>query len=300
VVASGRTRNTGTTGSFTVMKLAVGTGGDFPCGNGTEDGEEACDDGNLVLGDGCRPDCTEELCGDGIRDPNEGCDDGNQLDGDCCSAACTLDADVVPCDDGSACTSGDVCVAGVCTPGTATVCTPVNDCQESTCNPVSGLCVDTFKPNGRACSDADACTVPDVCNAGACQSGAALTCDDYQPCTADSCDEATGCLHEPYTSFESVSCAFDRPRIETFCFDGLPRALEKLIDRSESAVGKAADATKVGKSRTQLKRARVLAEQARRKIAKQALPAACKTALDSVLNQVSVRADTLRDELRSE
>jgi cysteine-rich repeat protein len=300
VVASGRMRNTGSTGSFTVLKRAADTGGDFPCGNGVEDGEEACDDGNLALGDGCRPDCTVEVCGDGIQDPAEGCDDGNVLDGDCCSPACTVDADALPCEDGSLCTTGDVCAGAVCVPGTATVCTPVNDCQESACDPATGLCVDRAKPNGRACSDDDACTIPDVCDDGFCQSGSVLTCDDYEPCTADSCDAASGCVHAPYESYGSVSCAFDHVRIATFCFEGLPRVLQKLVDRSEAAVEKASGAAKVKKSRTQLKRARSLAEKARRKIGRQDLNAACKTALDSVLNQVSTRAATLRDALRPE
>jgi cysteine-rich repeat protein len=55
------------------------------CGDGFRDGDEECDDGNAVAGDGCRPDCTAERCGDGIVDPGEACD------GDaCCSSGCAL------------------------------------------------------------------------------------------------------------------------------------------------------------------------------------------------------------------
>ena len=61
------------------------------CGNGNVDGGEACDDGNDVTGDGCRPDCTLEACGDGIPDPDEACDDGAENGRDrCCSASCQL------------------------------------------------------------------------------------------------------------------------------------------------------------------------------------------------------------------
>lgn len=45
------------------------------CGDGRAGATEACDDGNLVSGDGCRSDCTREVCGDGILDePTEQCD----------------------------------------------------------------------------------------------------------------------------------------------------------------------------------------------------------------------------------
>ncbi len=62
------------------------------CGNGVMEGNEQCDDGNLVNGDGCSSTCqTEspsERCGDGIINGNEQCDDGNSNNGDGCSAAC--------------------------------------------------------------------------------------------------------------------------------------------------------------------------------------------------------------------
>jgi len=36
------------------------------CGNGTVDGGEECDDGNLVNTDACKNDCTDNICGDGV------------------------------------------------------------------------------------------------------------------------------------------------------------------------------------------------------------------------------------------
>ena len=62
------------------------------CGNGTLEGAEACDDGNLVDGDGCSAACLVEPCGNGVLDPTEDCDDGNHASGDGCSAACTFEA----------------------------------------------------------------------------------------------------------------------------------------------------------------------------------------------------------------
>ncbi|MEW5850012.1 MAG: DUF4215 domain-containing protein [Myxococcota bacterium] len=66
------------------------------CGDGiTEAGNgEECDDGNNASGDGCRPDCRQEICGDGIQQATRGeqCDDGNVADGDGCTAGCVMEA----------------------------------------------------------------------------------------------------------------------------------------------------------------------------------------------------------------
>ena len=92
------------------------------CGDGVVEGEEQCDDGNLVSGDGCSAQCKLEGCGNGIVDIalGERCDDGNTEDGDGCSADCRtnercgngiLDADLGEvCDDGNN-ASGDGCSA---------------------------------------------------------------------------------------------------------------------------------------------------------------------------------------------
>lgn len=59
------------------------------CGDGVVQANEACDDGNLQDGDGCRRDCQSlEVCGDGETDKGERCDDGNTASGDGCSADC--------------------------------------------------------------------------------------------------------------------------------------------------------------------------------------------------------------------
>lgn len=49
------------------------------CGNGRIDGDEVCDDGNVLSRDGCREDClSDETCGNEILDPGEACDDGEE------------------------------------------------------------------------------------------------------------------------------------------------------------------------------------------------------------------------------
>jgi cysteine-rich repeat protein len=60
-----------------------------PCGNGSLDSGEECDDGNTIDGDGCNADCERGICGNGRLDSNEQCDDGNLIDGDGCDGNCT-------------------------------------------------------------------------------------------------------------------------------------------------------------------------------------------------------------------
>jgi cysteine-rich repeat protein len=63
------------------------------CGNHYVDHGEACDDGNVVSGDGCNALCTStELCGNGFLDPGEVCDDGDRISGDGCDSQCRTEA----------------------------------------------------------------------------------------------------------------------------------------------------------------------------------------------------------------
>ena len=60
------------------------------CGDNAVDGNEQCDDGGTVSGDGCSSSCQLEgpICGNGTVETGEQCDDGNGLSGDGCSASC--------------------------------------------------------------------------------------------------------------------------------------------------------------------------------------------------------------------
>ena len=65
------------------------------CGNGTQEPDEECDDGNNNGGDGCSADCVTEIitpiCGNSIPEGSEECDDGNIENGDGCSSTCTVE-----------------------------------------------------------------------------------------------------------------------------------------------------------------------------------------------------------------
>ena len=58
------------------------------CGDHLRNGDEACDDGNAIDGDGCQRNCALPTCGDGVVDPGEDCDDGDADDGDACPSTC--------------------------------------------------------------------------------------------------------------------------------------------------------------------------------------------------------------------
>lgn len=86
-------------GSGLVQVLYALTVRPVVCGDGFVGGDEACDDGNTVDGDGCTAGCELEFCGDGVinNGGRESCDDGNSGDGDGCSATCGLERAVRLC-----------------------------------------------------------------------------------------------------------------------------------------------------------------------------------------------------------
>ena len=110
-----------------------------------------------------------------------------------CSTA--LVAGGVGCDDGSACTQGDSCLAGACT-GAPVVCDDQDPCTLDLCNPSAG-CVYEPALGPIPCDDQSACTLGETCQAGLCQGGVTPECDDGEPCTEDVCDPATGCESQP-------------------------------------------------------------------------------------------------------
>ena len=157
--------------------------------------DEICDDAKFCNG--------EDFC-----DPMAGClagsppdlDDGEPCTIDLCDEAqdkaVHLPAEGA-CDDGNACTLGDLCSGGECLPGSFPPdCDDGNPCTSDGCEPESG-CV--YEPLEAACDDGDACTDGDVCALGECSPGASVDCDDGNQCTDDACDPLAGCLHIPLT-----------------------------------------------------------------------------------------------------
>ena len=120
---------------------------------------------------------------------------------------CLSDAD---CPKETYCGSGALCVPDLCSGpacagdleyacaanGSAFVgvktCTDGNVCTADTCVAGSGC---TFVPGNLPCDDGSLCTAGDTCAAGVCTPGAAVSCDDKQACTLDTCDSKAGCQH---------------------------------------------------------------------------------------------------------
>jgi Tol biopolymer transport system component len=100
------------------------------------------------------------------------CDDGNACtSADVCHAGLCAGANVADdtaCDDGDACTRSDRCQTGACTGADPVICTASDQCHEAgTCDRASGACSDPTAPDGTACTDTDTC-LADVCDAGVC------------------------------------------------------------------------------------------------------------------------------------
>ncbi|MBM4345754.1 MAG: hypothetical protein FJ100_20465, partial [Deltaproteobacteria bacterium] len=144
-----------------------------------------CDDGNVCTTD----DCNATTC---VYTANTlACDDGNKCTtGDKCAASKCLAGGPTNCDDGTACTA-DTCAAATGCANKAVTCDDANTCTTDSCDKVKS-CV--FTNNTLGCSDNSACTVTDVCSAGKCVAGAALVCDDKNPCTNDTCNATSGCV----------------------------------------------------------------------------------------------------------
>jgi hypothetical protein len=174
---------------------------------------KACDDGNPCTTDACDPKggcvaspntapcddgslCTSgDVCGGGQCNPGKvvSCDDGNPCTNDSCDPAqgCFQLANAAPCSDNNVCTQDDTCSDGKCLPGLPVNCDDGNVCTDDQCLPTKGC--DT-KDNTASCSDGNVCSGADVCKGGACIAGQAVTCNDGNPCTDDSCNPLQGCV----------------------------------------------------------------------------------------------------------
>jgi hypothetical protein len=103
------------------------------------------------------------------------------------------------CDDGNACTGSDTCQEGACVGSDDVVCTALSQCHTpGTCDASTGLCDNPEKPANSPCSDADACTATDSCQAGACVGTGQVTCPASDQCHDPGvCNAATGGCSNP-------------------------------------------------------------------------------------------------------
>jgi len=162
-------------------------------------GCEASDKGQFTSAD-CGFDC-------GALD----CNDENPCTDDSCTPAtgCVNTDNSAPCDDGNACTTGDVCADGSCTPGTPKICNDKNPCTDDSCIPSKG-CV--YTDNSAPCDDGDACTTGDVCDDGSCTPGTPVICPGGDLCNGPmTCDPDLGCVPgtTPKDCNDGIDCTDD-------------------------------------------------------------------------------------------
>ena len=147
-----------------------------------------CDDGDLCTTvDVCN---LGECAGSGLMS----CDDGNECTQDSCEpgVGCSFVPVSGECDDGTACTLGDVCFQGQCVATSFLNCDDGNLCTDDSCNPADG-CV--HAANQLGCDDGDACTLVDQCSGTLCIGTGVPDCNDQNVCTDDTCDPVAGCVN---------------------------------------------------------------------------------------------------------
>jgi hypothetical protein len=105
-------------------------------------------------------------------------------------AGCRLVPKGGPCGEG--CVLGG-CAFGACITFPSGGCaeTAANPCETAVCNPISKACETVVSPG--ACTPEDKCATEGFCAPGGVCLAAKRVCDDGNPCTADTCDPATGC-----------------------------------------------------------------------------------------------------------
>ncbi len=169
-----------------------------------------CDDGDACT---VTEQCADGACAGGSA---VNCNDGNPCTDDACDDAtgCTHAANSLGCSDGDVCTVGDTCSGGQCAAGGALDCDDGNGCTVDSCSAEIG-CV--HEAGEGACEDGSAGTGGVVWGGGACQPGAALVCDDNNPCTKDACDKDSGCV----TSAIEGGCTDDNAcTVNDYCAAG--------------------------------------------------------------------------------
>lgn len=102
-------------------------------------------------------------------------------------------------------------------------------CNEAACQEPLGC---TVRPiiDGASCQDQEPCTSGDTCEHGQCVGGSPPSCDDFNPCTDDSCATGVGCVHtrnaapcddgDPCTSGDSCGAGVCRAGQAKSCDDG--------------------------------------------------------------------------------
>lgn len=132
--------------------------------------------------------------------------------------------------------------------------------------------VDAVSPGPRPCladsqcNDGDLCTT-DVCDGGRCVHGA-LVCDDGVGCTVDRCEPSQGtCSSLIPHGLPGLDCALQFALGNVFCrHDYVPSYVRTRFRKATTAALRALTTGRRGRQRAQLRAARTLLRQARRRV----------------------------------
>jgi RHS repeat-associated protein len=137
-------------------------------------------------GTACR---TGETCNAGVcggtghetKQTSGSCSTGNPCKtGETCNASAVCSGGAAKtngtaCSDGNLCTPGDTCQAGVCTPGPSLTLDDGNACTTDVCT-ATGEVTHPLAPDFTPCSDGNACTLGESCQAGLCKQPSRAAC----------------------------------------------------------------------------------------------------------------------------
>jgi hypothetical protein len=200
----------------TAGNLAVLLPGDPPC---TAPGH-----GCGACGGGTRGTCFVALPAG--QDRNVCIDHQALVDHECSGAVCSSDAD---------CPKGEACFQAVATAQGGTCCTICSGCYDN--NPCTqdiaagALCLHLNDTENNPCSDGNVCNGVEGCAAdGTCLPGTPPTCDDKNPCTADSCDPVAGCKNDPAPRNGNPCDDGNACTIQDQCTGGVCAGIHQLCD----------------------------------------------------------------------
>src|SRR6266404_4647592 len=181
------------------------------CSNPARSNGTTCDDGDAcTTGDTCQ---NGSCGGTGVTcTASDQCHVAGICDSETGLCSNPARANGASCSDGNACTLGDTCQAGICSSGAAVSCTALDQCHDAgVCDSGTGTCTNPAKTNGASCSDGNACTHNDTCQAGTCTSGAGTTCTALDQChDVGTCDAETGTCSNPAKT-NGASCSDGNP-----------------------------------------------------------------------------------------
>ena len=151
-------------------------------------------------------------------------------------------ADGSACTDANACTQSDSCQAGTCTGSNPVICSASDACHDAgVCDTGSGICSNPAKPDGASCEDGNPCTLPDTCQAGACQAGPPTDLDGdshvNSSCGGDDCSDVNPFVWQPAADVTNLTVTNVSPADVAWDSQGISAGPETAYDLVSGSLG---------------------------------------------------------------